>query len=93
MDGRPKPHAAPPAPHASARTSSTTRAHLTGVAFATLQGVVSANPLRAIDEVLGYPTMTQVQQQALPVCARGGDAGAAERPPREHAGRRARHLR
>mmetsp|Transcript_16580 Transcript_16580/g.48468 ORF Transcript_16580/g.48468 Transcript_16580/m.48468 type:complete len:594 (+) Transcript_16580:191-1972(+) len=78
-DGRPKPHAAPPAPpapHASARTSSTTRAHLTGVAFATLQGVVSPNTLRAIDEVLGYPTMTQVQQQALPVCARGGDVVA-----------------
>ena len=78
-DGRPKPHAAPPAPpapHASARTSSTTRAHLTGVAFATLQGVVSPNTLRAIAEVLGYPTMTQVQEQALPVCARGGDVVA-----------------
>ena len=72
---RTAPAAAPPA-HSAARTSSTTRAHLTGVAFATLAGTISEGTLRAIDEVMGYPTMTQVQEQALPICAAGGDVVA-----------------
>jgi len=76
--GQPQRTAPPAAPaHSAARTSSTTRAHLTGVAFATLAGTISEGTLRAIDEVMGYPTMTQVQEQALPICAAGGDAATS----------------
>ncbi|KAK7231850.1 DEAD-box helicase [Aureococcus anophagefferens] len=35
--------------------------------------VVSDGTLKAIAEVLGYETMTKVQEQALPVCTRGRD--------------------
>jgi len=75
--GQGPPHPPPaPVPHKGARTSSTTRAHITGTRFATLGGVVSAPTLRAIAEILGYDAMTKVQEQALPVCARGGDVVA-----------------
>ena len=53
------------------RTSSTTRAHLTSAAFASLK--LSAATQRAIHEVLGYETMTAVQEQTLPVALAGKD--------------------
>ena len=53
------------------RTSSTTRAHLTQAAFVALP--LSAATQRAIHEVLGYETMTLVQEQTLPVALTGKD--------------------
>jgi ATP-dependent RNA helicase MSS116 len=63
-------------PHKGARTSSTTRAHMTAARFDGYRGVVSDGTLKAIAEVLGYETMTKVQEQALPVCTRGRDVVA-----------------
>ena len=65
-----------PVPHKGARTSSTTRAHMTAARFDGYRGVVSDGTLKAIAEVLGYETMTKVQEQALPVCTRGRDVVA-----------------
>eukprot|EP00966_Prymnesium_polylepis_P040049 930004-Prymnesium_polylepis.1 len=63
---------APPAKaNPLSRTSNTTRAHLTGKAFAALP--LSAPTQRAIKEVLGYETMTLVQEQTLPVALGGKD--------------------
>ena len=56
-------------PHS--RTSSTTRAHLTEVTFASLP--ISANSKRAVAEVLRYETCTAVQAQTLPLALQGTD--------------------
>ncbi|KAH8050972.1 helicase [Aureococcus anophagefferens] len=61
-----------PVPHKGARTSSTTRDGGGRRDY----GVVSGGTLKAIAEVLGYETMTKVQEQALPVCTRGRDVVA-----------------
>ena len=53
------------------RTSSTTRAHLTSTAFATLR--LREPTQRAVAEVLGYTTMTLVQEQTLAVALTGQD--------------------
>lgn len=63
--------AAAPKANEHSRTSSTTRAHLTSARFASLP--LSAPTRRAVAEVLGYDTMTLVQEQTLPVALRGSD--------------------
>ena len=64
-------------PHANARTSSTTLAHLSKTSFASLE--LSSSTHRAITEVLGYTQMTIVQQQTLPKALRGSDLIAKAR--------------
>ena len=62
-------------PHS--RTSSTTRAHLTDVAFASLP--ISPLTKRAVAEVLRYDKATAVQAQTLPVALEGHDLIAKAR--------------
>jgi hypothetical protein len=59
------------------RTSSTTRAHLTSVKFASL----SISPLtkRAVAEILCYETLTAVQAETLPLALKGIDLIAKAR--------------
>ena len=59
------------------RTSSTTRAHLTSVKFASL----SISPLtkRAVAEILCYETLTAVQAETLPLALKGMDLIAKAR--------------
>ena len=59
------------------RTSSTTRAHLTNVTFASL----SISPLtkRAVAEILCYETLTAVQAETLPLALQGIDLIAKAR--------------
>ena len=64
--------AAPPAKaNPISRTSSTTRAHMTEVAFASLP--LSDKTKRAVLEILRYETCTQVQAQTLPLALEGKD--------------------
>ena len=55
----------------ASRTSSTTRAHLTEVTFASLN--ISPLTKRAIAEVMGYQVLSSVQAQTLPVILQGHD--------------------
>ena len=75
----PKPLTGAPAPTANpiSRTSSTTRAHLTSVKFASL----SISPLtkRAVAEILCYETLTAVQAETLPLALKGMDLIAKAR--------------
>ena len=59
------------------RTSSTTRAHLTGQTFASLE--LSDETHRAVAEVLCYTTLTSVQSQTLPAALAGRDVIAKAR--------------
>jgi ATP-dependent RNA helicase MSS116 len=58
-------------PNPLSRTSSTTRAHLTAAAFASLE--LSPSTMRAVKEVLGYENMTLVQEATLPTALTGRD--------------------
>ena len=75
MPGLPPPSTAinPPITKANpiSRTSSTTRAHLTEVTFASLN--ISPLTKRAIAEVMGYQVLSSVQAQTLPVILQGHD--------------------
>ena len=53
------------------RTSNTTRRALGTTPFATL--AISPDQLRAIHDVLGYKTMTKVQEMSIPVALKGAD--------------------
>ena len=73
----PGPSAPEPKANPLSRTSSTTRAHLTGSAFSSL--ALSAPTRRAVAEVLGYEAMTVVQEQTLGLALKGRDVIARAR--------------
>ena len=75
--GAATPAASATASNPHSRTSSTTRAHLTDVAFASLP--ISPLTKRAVAEVLRYDKATAVQAQTLPVALEGHDLIAKAR--------------